>query len=48
MFKQNQVDILNAQKNYEIYHATIDNLLNDMHPFSYATGYAENEVFHLK
>ena len=38
-FKQNQEIIF--------YHSTVDNLLNDMYPLACATGYAENEVFHL-
>ena len=29
-------------------HSMPDNLLNDMHPLSFATGKAENEVFTLK
>ena len=46
-FKQNQEIILNQQHNYKIYHSTVDNSLNDIHPLIYAIGYAENEVFHL-
>ena len=39
--------MLNEQRNFEIYNSTVDNLFNDMHPMSYATGFAENEVFYL-
>ena len=46
-FKYSQIVILNQQHNYEIYHATVDNLINNIHSFTYAMGYAENEVFHL-
>ena len=38
---------LTSQK-YDIINATNDNLLNEMHPLSFATGHAENEVFHLR
>lgn len=32
---------------HEICHSTCDNLINNMHPFSFTAGLAENEVFHL-
>ena len=41
-----QSEILTSQ-HYDIYTSTADNLINDMHPFSFAMGYIENEVFHL-
>ena len=46
-FKHSQAVTLNRQHNYNIYHATVDNLINDSHSFVYATGFAKNEVFHL-
>ena len=46
-FKQFQVVILNQQHNYKIYYTTIDNHMNDTHPFAYAIGFAKNEVFYL-
>ena len=36
-----------ASQHHDLINATNDNLINDMHPLSFATGYAENEVFHL-
>jgi len=41
-----QNDVLLAQ-HHDICHSTCDDLLNDMHPLSLATGIVENEVFHL-
>ena len=45
--KDHQTTVLTTHYNHEIYTSTSDNLINDMHPFSFATGYAENEAFHL-
>ena len=46
-FSSHQTNILNTQRNREIYTSTVDNLINDLHPLAFATGKAENEVFHL-
>ena len=46
-FKQFQAVTLNWQYNYEIYPATVDNLINNSHPFAYAIGFSKKEVFYL-
>ena len=44
--KIHQYSVL-ALQSQDIIIVTLDNLINDMHLFSLATGFTENEVFHL-
>ena len=40
-------DQMLSSQHHDVCTSTCDNLINDMHPLSFATGLAENEVFHL-
>jgi len=45
--KNQQYYILYSKFNHKIYISTSNNLINDMHSLSFATNFAENEVFYL-